>query len=293
MLSLPIIATFVSVFCWTITNLASRSVSRGLGNVLGSAVAIGLGVLPMALGVVLVGVYSIPATDIILAALAGIFASAGAAFGYKAVATEQLSNAVALQEVYPPILVIFGVLVLGERLTGLEAAGTLVIFLGAFFVITNEELKINRRLIPALAATICWAFYWIVLTYSINGSGTFALPVMISRVAATAFLVIIVLRDRKNSLKKIGDLLGRVSKRHLLYLFLGIGVLAGLSDGVGDTLFAYTFGSGAVAIGSALSALTPIVITVASYFIYREKLTRLQLVGVAVMVIGALALSIA
>lgn len=292
MIPLPITVTFIAVFLWTFLNLASKKVATGIGIFLGSVIAIGVGIIPMLIATIIVGVYDVPLIYTLIAVLAGAFAAFGSLMGFRPLATEQLSNTAALQEIYPPILILFGVFVLGENLTLIQAISIIVIFLGALLVITTEKLKLNRKLLPALISPISWAFYWIVLAYAIDGSGTFALPVLVSRVVATVILVAYVIIKKKEAFAKLFAYKDNLKQTRTLTFVISIAVLAGLADGIGDTLFSYTYGSGFVAIGSAISGLAPIFITIISFYIYKDRLTKLQLTGLVIMVLGAVALSL-
>jgi adenosylcobyric acid synthase len=78
------------------------------------------------------------------------------------------------------------------------------------------------------------------------------------------------------------------------YMIVFLLALAAMVDASGDFLFSYVTGTNALAIGSALTALTPMAAAfIGGLLIYKDKLTDSQLVGFVIMVAGALVLSLA
>ena len=75
-------------------------------------------------------------------------------------------------------------------------------------------------------------------------------------------------------------------------VLIALTVIASFADASGDTLFGITAGSPVLAIGAALVALQPMVVSFLGFIQYRDKLTKLQLYGLVVMIAGALVLSV-
>ena len=171
---------------------------------------------------------------------------------------------------------------LNESATAMQFAGVLMIFVGALFVISTEGFKINKKLMPALMAYITWTVFWMILTEAITATSTFPSQMLISRIIALVLALIFFI-------SKGG---GSKSLNKLSPVIFGIGILIGVLDGSGDTLFAYTIHTNLVALGAAITALGPLLVAVFSYFIFRDRLTKAQTLGFAIMILGALVIAL-
>jgi drug/metabolite transporter (DMT)-like permease len=289
---LPIIAAFSATALWLVSNILSKKVSVSLGFITMSAIVLPLGMLPMAIGIAVVGVHAIPIYSIVIAALAGIFLTLGFLLLYKTLETEQLTNTVALGELQPAILVLFGIFALGESVNMIQAVSMMIIFAGAVLVVTVEGLSINKKLIPACFAMLSWALYWVLITYSVHASGsTFSMPVLVSRITGSAIAIAYFAANKGKVMKYMHSAFSGRRRRELGIIVAFVSIIA-IVDASGDFIFAYVTASNALAIGSALTALSPIAASIAGFFIYKDRLTAPQLAGFAIMVVGALSLAI-
>ena len=292
--NLPILAAFGAAAFWTISNIVSKKASVDMGSVAAAAIVVPLGIIPMIIGATLVGSWTIPLSSAVLASISGIFLAVGFILIYRSLQTEQLTNTVVLNEMTPAILVLFGLFALGEHVNMIQALSMVAIFAGAFFMISVGGFRINRRLIPATFAVLSWSIYWIILTYAVTGAGgAFALPVIVSRAAGAGVALAYLAIKRKEMRSYIGRKFGATagSGKYMIVFLLA---LAAMVDASGDFLFSYVTGTNALAIGSALTALTPMAAAfIGGLLIYKDKLTDSQLVGFVIMVAGALVLSLA
>ena len=245
----------------------------------------------MAIATILVGVYQIPITSIALATVSGVFLILGYLLVYKSLETQQVSNSYVIGELSPAILTIFGIFVLSEPVSNVQLLSIMTIFIGTAFLITTSKLKINRLLIPALMGSASWAIYWILINYSISTSGTFALPLLLSRVIATFVMAGYLFANRKKVLANIKSNKDKKNRR-MLVLLLCLAFIVALLDSSGDAVFSYVISLNQLAIGSALSALTPMFVSFLGVIIYKDRFTKLEFIGLVVMIIGALALSV-
>lgn len=290
MLDLAATAALVSVLFWTFSNTVSKRLSVSLNRVYMTIAVLLAGFLPIAVLLALFGAGGTSTLSLLIAAFSGVFLVAGFVLLYKALHTEQLTNTVVLGEIQPAILVVFGIFVLGEHVILANIVFMIMIFAGAVLVVTSENLRINGKLMPALLANISWTIYWIMISYSVNIGNGFVVPVAMSRVFGLAILLLYTAFFVPVS-RPIGRIKRRrPSMRAMLPLFILLLILCGIADATGDTIFAYVAGS-QLAIGGAISALTPVVVSVIAYFVYKERLTRTQALGFAIMVIGAIALN--
>ncbi|MDE1761689.1 MAG: DMT family transporter [Candidatus Micrarchaeota archaeon] len=282
MISIGTIAAVLAVLSWAISLVIEKRIVTILGKTKGAVLVIGLGVLPMlvlsALSFSLLG----PA-EIALAAISGIFLSIGFVLYYKSLETEQISNTSGTGLLQPALLILFSVFVLSEPLTLPQIIGGIVIFLGIILILTTERMELNRNLIPAIMAQVSWALYWIFATYAILGSHKVAIPLLISRVVAfisgAALFPLLLKKDK-------------ISRRSGVAYIAILLVIAGILDGAGNILFGKVVSLNELQVGSIFSAMVPIVITGLGYVVYKERLTRLQAIGMLAAVMGALIIAI-
>ncbi len=291
MVPLGIIATIISVVLWTIASTISKKVSRDLGSHTVAFLYLAFSILPILIATAIVGVYSITFYGLALAILGGIFLSIGFIYGFKALQTENLASVVTLGELLPALLVVFGIFILGEKVTMLQTISIIVIFGGALMIITTEKFRINRRLVPAIISTFAWTGYWIALSYSITSANTFALPILISRLVGVPFIIWYLLSN-KAATRSISNLGEKLKRNRTFLVLVSFTLIASFSDAVGDVLFGITVGSPSLALGAALVALQPMLVSFFAFLLYKERLTKLQLYGLLIMIIGALALSL-
>lgn len=290
MVVFAILAAYLSAFMGTISGVLSKKISVVLGNAVSAMIVMVVGIIPMIIGTILLGQLWLPAVSVLLAIVAGVFLVAGFLLIFKALETEQLSNSKSLGVIQQIVLIVFGIFVLGESLTALESISILLILMGSLFVLTTTKLKINIKLIPAVLSPASWAIYWIFLTYAVNLSGNFAMPVTIARITGAALMLIYCVFTRP-AIKAHFDV--KKNGEKVIYLAITLAVVAALTNAMGDFAFSFVVGAQAVSIGSALGILSLIVTVIISVLIYRDKLTRLQVLGIAITIAGALAIAIA
>jgi drug/metabolite transporter (DMT)-like permease len=289
MINLGITAAFITTLLWIVNSLVVKKTSSSLGNYRSSLIIITIGIIPMIAAAMIFGIGTIETYQIAISAAAGIFLCLGFILIFKSLETEQLTNTVVLGEMQPAILTLFGVFVLNNSLNMPEAASILLIFAGAFFVITHEGVKINKKLIPALLGNISWTIYWILMSIAISPSA-FAEQMAVSRfVGLSLLLALFYFGFAKISTKKLSA--PRLSAS-MSYPIILLAIVAGLLDGTGDTLFGFTMHLNVIAAGAAITALVPVFVSLFSFILYHDKLTKPQLIGFVVMVAGALSLAV-
>ncbi len=291
MVLLATTAAIISVMLWIISGTISKRIARGLGIYIVPFIIVTLGLAPMLIATVLAGQYQLTLESVVVASVAGIFLSLGFILAYKALETQKLATTSAFGEIQPAALVILGLLVFGEHITPVEIVGIIVIFIGATLVITTEKFKINRGLLPAFLSNICWSFYWILMTFSVISAGTYAFPLLISRVAGMVIVVIYLLTNRRAlaSLKGLGT---KIKGSRTIAALVVLTIIAAFADASGDTVFGITISSTVLAIGGALVALSPMITSFFGFLFYRERLRRIEIVGLLIMVSGALAVTV-
>lgn len=284
MLSLGVVAAIITLIVWSVSLTMERKIVRLSGNLRGSLLIIASGVLPMLLFYA-ISPFELNLYAIILAVASGIFLALGYILYYKALETEQISNTSGTGLAQPAILIIFGVLALSEAINAVQALAGLLIFVGVIFIITNNKLKFNRKLIPALLANVSWAAYWIFASYAILSLNQLASTLLVARLIALLIVVAIFRFAFKPGLG------GRISSKVFSYL-MAISVIAGVLDGFGNVTFGIAVSSNLISLAGIFTAAAPLIVTGLSYVVYKERLTKLQGFGMGLAVIGALVLAI-
>ncbi len=291
MVLLATTAAIIAVMFWIVSGTLSKRIVRGLGTYIVPFIVVTLGLIPMVIAVLLVGQYQVTLYSTLIAIAAGIFLSLGFIFAYMALRTERLATTSAFVEIQPAALVILGIFVLGEQVTGIQIAGILIVFVGSLMVITTEEFKINQALLPALYANIAWSIYWVLMTFSVTSAGTFALPILISRISGM-LVVLAYLFTNKMAITTLRGLGTKMRGSRIVTALVILTIVGAFVDAIGDTVFGITVGSTVLAVGGALMALAPMVVSFFGFVFYKERLRRMELVGLLVMVVGAFVLSV-
>lgn len=287
-----LIAAAVSTVLWIFAGTIAKKISSDLGGRTVSLIYATFSLLPILIIVYLVGDYSISAYSIFLSAAAGLFLGAGFILGFKALQTEKLASVSALAEIQPAFLVLLSIIVLNESINILQAASIAIIFAGALMIITTEKLRININLLPALLSFISWSIYWAIMVYAVTSAGTFALPIFISRLAGVPLIAIYFIYGIAANSEKGGQGLRSILSNPCLAISIILTLVASFADAVGDTIFGITIGSNVLALGAALIALQPMAVSFLGFALYRDRMTRVQLIGFIIMVAGAFSLSV-
>ncbi len=281
---------FVILVGYSLGDILAKKIVVKLNYALSAMVITGIGIVPFLLAAPFAGAQGITLYSILLSAVAGLFYGGGFIMLYKALSTEQTTNTMALSEFFKGCLVVIGIFAFGEALATLQYGGILMIFLGALLIITTEKLKINRKLVYALSGFVMWAVLWTLIAVAVKDSNSYLYEgLILNLVAFLACLAYSAYSSRR--LVKGGNMV-RFLKRELRGHTLNLSLLIGLAVGIGGLVFCYLILYKMLAAGAAIIALTPVTVAIASRKMYLDKLTVVQLLGLLIMVIGALALSL-
>ncbi len=282
MLSIGIIAAFGAALFWTASQLLSKTVAPRIGNFKTAGVIAAVGLIPMVVLFVLSPVL-VSTNNLILSGISGIALALGYILFYRSVETQQISNAAATALIQPAILVFYAVLVLGESVNSLQSVGILAIFIGVILLDLTKKLKFNRKMIPAIVGNGIWALYWIFLAAAINSSHQIAEPLLVSRSTAVVVILVALLlflgEEKHRTLAK--------TKYIPLALLFGIVLVEGIADGSGNIAFGTTVNLNLLGLGSVLLAAEPIFIAIVAHFMYKDRLSKIQTMGVLLAAAGA------
>jgi len=287
--SIIIIASLLAVLLWVFIDSFSKVFIKKLGRQISIITIVSVGIIPAVIVVAIVGMPSMSIADmaelVIASAIAGAALSAGFVTVYKSVSKAGIANSYLLVELQPPLLIIFGLLALSEHLNSLQLMSIVLIFIGVAFVTITKGLRINRNLLPSIIGNVLWALYWIIAVTAMTYLKEYALVMLLIRIFAAVF-VFAYYGTASTGIKL------SVSKVVPLSI-IALLVLAGLSDGTGNMLFAFVSSSHRLAIGSAILTMEPIIVWIIGILLYHEKVTTFQKLGFAVATLGYIALSLA
>ncbi|MDE1856454.1 MAG: DMT family transporter [Candidatus Micrarchaeota archaeon] len=280
-------AILTSAVTWIIGDTIAKRSSVVIGNRQTAAIFLAIGAIPMLIGALLYG-YQMSLEAWGLAALAGVFLGIGYYSFYKALETEQLTNSAALFNLQPAIIVLFGLLVLGNAVSTVKDIAIAGIFVGSLMITVTRKMKFNMMLMPAVTANVAWGINWVLTIIAIGVSQQFLMPLLVARVVGLTSVLVMSSEyltrhaAHRHSFRK-------PETRRIRWLAAPSG---GALDGIGNITFAFAMFTGVVALGSALSAIIPAFIAVVAYFVFKDRLTKLQGAGLIISVIAAIAISL-
>ncbi|MDE1868913.1 MAG: DMT family transporter [Candidatus Micrarchaeota archaeon] len=284
-LALAEIVSIAILIIWSLSTTLERRLSVLSGRSRASIIIAAAGLIPIvaifAFNSSFIGSYAILASVI-----SGGFFTLGTLLYYKSLETEQVSNTAPTGLLQALPLIAFGVLALGEQISAFQICGAALMTFGVLLASTTRGSALNRKLLPAALANVSWAVYWIFASFAINLSGQFAAPILLSRiVSVTLALVVfgIFFRHHVLKLKRAGNTIA------LIAMF---GITAGVLDGLGNALFAFATHINALHIASIFETPMLLLIALFGYLFYKERLTHLQKIGMAVAFAGALVIAI-
>lgn len=171
MLSLGIIVALISMLSFALADMLAKRVSESWGNKRATFMVLALSILPMAIGIPFLGLGTVNALAIGLSALSGVLYMIAFLLMYKSLETEQVANTISLSGIEYAIIALFGILMLGEGVTGLDLLCFVGIFVGVFLVTTTTRFTFDRGYLPALFSMAFFGATYISLTYASKSSG--------------------------------------------------------------------------------------------------------------------------
>jgi drug/metabolite transporter (DMT)-like permease len=239
--------------------------------VLAASQPFGLGAL--ALAVVIRG-SGIPGDEVAWSALSAVVGTVGLFAFYRGLATGAMSVVAPIAAVAVGIPVIWGVVVSGDRISGLQAVGFVAAAGGS--VAASLEVEAERRHLAsgvgwAVLAMLAFGAYYIPMHAAAQHDWLW--PAFLFRCTSVT-LVWTVLLARRSWPTGLGP--------HWPGL-----VAIGFLDTGGNALFAAASSHGLLSIVSVLATLYPVVTVLLARFVLGERVQRAQDVGVVVALAGA------
>jgi len=284
-----IIAALSASLLWGFEDALSKKPVSKLGISLTTSIILVVGLLPFAI-VAMLYPSSMTYFGIALSAIAGLFWGAGFMLIYKSVSTENVTSTFVINEILPAIIIIFGILGLGEKISIVNFLLIIIIFCGSVVVMLSENLKFNLRLLYAVLANVSWGLFWVLMIEVIHTSGSFAEPLLIARIVAAAAVVVFfaISSNRVRHTAKAR----RLPALRSLYIPISMAALIGIVDAFGNDAFGFVSTTGFVAIGAGIIAISPIFVALLGRLFYNDKLRPLQWTGFGIIVAAAILLAL-
>ncbi len=165
----------------------------------------------------------------------------------------------------------------GQMPSALSIVGVIVT-LGGIVLLGAPEMKGGSSLGPVFLAVIAALFFGISQVSLDLGSADAVLPTVL----VTEMVTVIITLVLAMATRSIGGL-----DRQALPLILAIGIL----DALALLSFSVATTDGNVAIVSVLSSLDPIVLAILAFIFIRERIARLQVIGLFVVIGGSILVS--
>jgi drug/metabolite transporter (DMT)-like permease len=282
-------ALAVAIF-WTITALAFESASRKVGSLT-------VNILRLSMAMIFISIYTwisrghfLP-TDATgynwlwlgLSGLVGLVL--GDYFLFRSYPLIGSRFAMLIMTLAPPLAAIFGYFILGESLNMLQMAGMIIVILGIALAIFNKPVKGERLSIKLAPAGLLFAFIGaigqglgIVLSkYGMNGYDAFASTQIRIIAGIAGFTLVITLMRRWGNV-------GAAIKNVPVMKPLILGAFFGPFLGISFSLLSVKYTQAGIA--STIMAIVPILILAPSAWIYKEKITVVEIAGAILSVAG-------
>ncbi len=213
-----------------------------------------------------------PGAGVAWACLAAVFGTIGLAAFYRGMASGSISVVAPIAGAAAVVPVAYGLLT-GDRTSHLQQAGFAVVIAGV--VLTSLERRIDAGRWAAgagfgIVATLAFGVYFVFLHAA--STGDFLWPAFLFRVVSTSLVWAGVLAFR-TSLAPASAALPALAA-------------VGVFDTGGNTLFAAASTQGAVSATSVLASLYPVVTVLLARHRLRERIHRVQELGVVCTVAG-------
>lgn len=203
---------------------------------------------------------------------AGLAGYVGLICLYRALATGRMGVVSPISAMSGIVPVLYALIFLGERFSGLVTIGVVFALLGAFLA-SGPELSQGFPLKPILLALGAAVGFGTALTFMAQGSESSALMTMVSMRAATFFISVTILLRLRGT--------GGMGRPHL-----GLLIFIGVADFSANLILGIATTQGLVSLAMVLGSLYPIMTALLAFIFLKERLHRVQYIGIASAVVG-------
>jgi drug/metabolite transporter (DMT)-like permease len=284
------IAALCTAIFWTVTALAFERASLKIGS-------LSLNIIRLGIGFIFLSAFNLFYRGIILPVDAsaqnwfwlGLSGLVGFLFGdlflFKSYTIIGSRYAMLIMTLVPPITALTGWIVLGEKLTGMNYLGMSLTILGISLAIFNRSngksgfsLKFSYKgLLFAFAGAVGQALGLVLSKFGMKNYDPFAATQI--RIIAGFFgfaLLITIMRRWRNVIDGFSNRKGMISA--------GIGSFFGPFLGVSFSLLAVKHTQTGIA--STIMAIVPVLIIPPAIFLFKQKVTAIEIIGALISVTG-------
>ena len=191
---------------------------------------------------------------------------------YRALATGRMGVVSPISALSAIIPLLYALIFLNERLTGLVAIGVIFALLGAVLA-SGPELSQGFPLKPVFLALGAALGFGTCLIFMTEGSESSALMTMVSMRASTFLISLTILIRLRGT--------GGMGKSHI-----GLLIFIGIADFSANLILGIATTRGLVSLAMVLGSLFPIVTALLAFIFLKERLHRVQYVGIVSAVFG-------
>lgn len=264
---MPVILALLSSLVWGLSDFLGGTLSkkRKAMAVIGGSQSFGL--LFVSLISIAAGVWTWNETVWMYGAIAGAMGFLGLVGFYTALATGQMGIVAPISSLSAVVPVTIG-LWQGERPTSMQLAGIAVALIGVILA-SGPELngKVDPRpVLLALFAAVTFGFcvYFMAIGARINP--TMTVTAMRTIQVTIAILLLLTIRNFGGLVKRDVPMLATI----------------GASDAGANVLYTFAASLGLLSVVSVLGSLYPIVTVLLAWWIHKERLMRIQYLGIAI-----------
>ena len=191
---------------------------------------------------------------------------------YRALATGRMGVVSPISALSAIIPLLYALIFLNERLTGLVAIGVIFALLGAVLA-SGPELSQGFPLKPVFLALGAAVGFGTCLIFMTEGSESSALMTMVSMRASTFLISLTILIRLRGT--------GGMGKSHI-----GLLIFIGVADFSANLILGIATTRGLVSLAMVLGSLFPIVTALLAFIFLKERMHRVQYVGIVSAVFG-------
>lgn len=282
-------ALAVAVF-WTITALAFESASRKVGSLTVNILRLSLAFFFIGFLTLISRGHFLPvdasAHNWLWLALSGVVGLVlGDYYLFRSYSLIGSRFAMLLMTLAPPMAAVFGYFILGESLNIMQVAGMVIVIAGITLAIFNKPVRGERLSIKLAPAGLLFAFIGavgqglgIVLSkYGMEGYDVFASTQIRIIAGVIGFVIIITM------LRRWGNVAAALKNPPAMKVLV-LGAFFGPFLGISFSLLSVKHTQAGIA--STIMAIVPILILAPSAWIYKEKITAVEIAGAIISVAG-------
>lgn len=284
------IAAFATAICWTITAVAFETAGKRVGS-------LSVNLIRLVMAFFLLSVFTfftrgmflpLDATKtvwfwLILSGLVGFVL--GDLFLFQAYVEVGSRISMLIMSTVPPITALLGFIILGERISIMNLLGMMITISGIAMVIlvkNTGENKVElskplRGLIYAFIGALGQALGLILSKFGMGNYSPFAATQIRIIAGIVGFIIVVTLKHGW------GNLFSSIKDRKAMSV-ISIGATFGPFVGVSLSLLAIQHTTTGVA--STIMSITPVLIIPAAILVFKESITRKELLGAFITVIG-------